>query len=195
TDDQTPPLSDADKKIVPFSNDDTPGKRSVAAAADDQGSDGTELDRNDFTGPNLQDNKRGLYALEKADLFNLLCIPPQDRGGNTIKEIYQDALPYCNQRRAMLIVDSPAEWSQNPDQAAANAKAGLSDLNLVGEQARNAALFFPRVIQPDPLRNSQLDTFVPCGIIAGVMARTDATRGVWKAPAGIDAALNGIQAL
>jgi phage tail sheath protein FI len=195
TDDQTPPLTDADKKIVPFSNDDTPGKRSVAVAADDQGSDGTELDRNDFTGPNLQDNKRGLYALEKADLFNLLCIPPQDRGGNTVKEIYQDALPYCNQRRAMLIVDSPAEWSQNPEQAAANAKAGLSDLNLAGEQARNAALFFPRVIQPDPLRNGQLDTFVPCGIIAGVMARTDGTRGVWKAPAGIDAALNGIQAL
>jgi uncharacterized protein len=195
TDDQTPPLSDADKKIVPFSSGDTPAKRSVAVAADDLGSDGTELDRNDFTGPNLQDNKRGLYALEKADLFNLLCIPPQNRGGNTVKEIYQDALPYCQQRRAMLIVDSPAEWSQNPEQAAANAKNGLSDLNLVGDQARNAALFFPRVIQQDPLRNGQLDTFVPCGMIAGVMARTDATRGVWKAPAGVDAALNGIQAL
>ena len=94
-----------------------------------------------------------------------------------------------------MIVDSPAEWSQNPEQAAANAKNGLSDLNLVGDQARNAALFFPRVIQPDPLRNGQLDIFVPCGMVAGVMARTDATRGVWKAPAGIDAALNGIQAL
>ena len=96
TDDQTPPLSDADKKIVPFSSGDTPAKRSVDVAADDLGSDGAELDRNDFTGPNLQDNKRGLYALEKADLFNLLCIPPQNRGGNTVKEIYQDALPYLS---------------------------------------------------------------------------------------------------
>jgi phage tail sheath protein FI len=96
----------------------------------------------------------------------------------------------------MLIVDSPANWSQNPDQAAATAKSGLlTDLNLTGEQARNAALFFPRVIQSDPLHEGQLDTFVPCGIVAGVMARTDTTRGVWKAPAGIDAALNGIQGL
>jgi len=51
------------------------------------------------------------------------------------------------------------------------------------------------VIQPDPLRDRQLDTFVPCGLIAGVMARTDTQRGVWKAPAGQDAALNGIQGL
>jgi len=61
--------------------------------------------------------------------------------------------------------------------------------------ARNAALYFPRVVQPDPERDRQLDTFAPCGIIAGVMARTDSQRGVWKAPAGLDAALNGIQGL
>ena len=98
----------------------------------------------------------------------------------------------------MLIVDSPARWSANKETAAANAldpSLGLASLNLTGEEARNAALFFPRVIQSDPKRDGQLDTFVPCGIIAGVMARTDATRGVWKAPAGLDAALNGIVGL
>lgn len=195
TDDKAPPLTDEEKKIVPFSAKDIPPKRSVGVAPDEQGSDGAGLDRNDFTGPGLQDNKRGLYALNKADLFNLLCIPPQARDGNTLKEIYQDALSYCQERRAMLIVDSPAEWSQNPGQAAATAKAGLTDLNLTGEQARNAALFFPRVVQSDPLREGQRDTFVPCGLIAGIMARTDTTRGVWKAPAGVDAALNGIQGL
>jgi phage tail sheath protein FI len=196
TDDQTLPLTEAEKKIAPFSAKDVPPKRSVGVAPDDQGSDGAILEEIDFTGPGLQDNKRGLFALDKADLFNLLCIPPQERGGNTLKEIYQNALPYCQERRAMLIVDSPANWSQNPDQAAATAKSGLlTDLNLTGEQARNAALFFPRVIQSDPLHEGQLDTFVPCGIVAGVMARTDTTRGVWKAPAGIDAALNGIQGL
>ena len=36
---------------------------------------------------------------------------------------------------------------------------------------------------------------MPCGAVAGVMARTDVQRGVWKAPAGLDAALNGVQAL
>ena len=36
---------------------------------------------------------------------------------------------------------------------------------------------------------------VPCGIVAGVMARTDTQRGVWKAPAGVDASVNGVAAL
>jgi phage tail sheath protein FI len=31
--------------------------------------------------------------------------------------------------------------------------------------------------------------------VAGIMARTDATRGVWKAPAGTDAAINGVRGL
>jgi phage tail sheath protein FI len=95
----------------------------------------------------------------------------------------------------MLIVDAPHEWGVSPATAAANARSGLSGLGLSGVAARNAALYFPRVVQPDPERDRQLDTFVPCGIIAGVMARTDSQRGVWKAPAGLDAALNGIQGL
>jgi phage tail sheath protein FI len=51
------------------------------------------------------------------------------------------------------------------------------------------------VVEADPLRDNQLDIFVPCGIVAGVMASTDANRGVWKAPAGLDAAMNGISGL
>jgi phage tail sheath protein FI len=104
-------------------------------------------------------------------------------------------MAYCTNRRAMLIVDSPAAWSANPDRAAAEAVAHLSDLGLVGPPARNAALFFPRIKESDPMREGQIDTFVPCGAIAGIFARTDSTRGVWKAPAGLDATINGIAGL
>jgi phage tail sheath protein FI len=179
---------------VPFKPTDE--LRYIRVLADDTGNNGGWLEQSDFTtGDGLQDNKRGLYALDKADLFNLLCIPPEEPGGTTNKDIYVDALAYCHAHRAMLIVDSPANWSANKETAAANAKAGLPELNLNGEAARNAALYFPRVIQADPLRDGQSGVFVPCGIIAGLMARTDTTRGVWKAPAGLDAALNGIQGL
>jgi phage tail sheath protein FI len=133
--------------------------------------------------------------LDKADLFNLLCVPPDTRSGDIDASFYQVAMSYCQSRRAMLIVDSPAAWSANKDTAASNAKKGLSALGLSGDAARNAALYFPRVSQADPLRQGQTDTFVPCGIVAGIMARTDTARGVWKAPAGLDAAINGIQAL
>jgi phage tail sheath protein FI len=137
--------------------------------------------------------KTGLYALEKADLFNLLCIPPDKREADTPAPVYQTAMAYCAERRAMLIVDAPAVWSANKSTAAANAKAGLPSLGLSGTAARNAALYFPRLLISDPLREGQIDAFVPCGAAAGVMARTDTARGVWKAPAGLDAAVNGIQ--
>lgn len=140
-------------------------------------------------------DKTGIFALDKADLFNLLCIPPTERGQNTDPSVYQAAMQYCTDRRAMLIIDPPAEWGALAATAAGNAVAGLSSLGLSGTAARNAALYFPRVVQPDPLRDNQLDTFAPSGIVAGIMARTDAQRGVWKAPAGLDAALNGIQGL
>jgi phage tail sheath protein FI len=191
--------ADAAKKIAalekPFKVADD--FRYITVAGDtDKGFDGGGLDDNDITeGNGLEDNKRGLFALDKADLFNLLCIPADGRGGDTSPTVYGTALSYCVNRRAMLIVDSPAGWSANKETAANTAKAGLSSLNLTGEGARNAALYFPRVIQLDPIRDGQPDSFVPCGIIAGVMARTDTTRGVWKAPAGLDAALNGIQGL
>jgi phage tail sheath protein FI len=158
------------------------------------GADSALLDvATDFTGN--ADKKTGMYALGKADLFNLLCIPPDIRGGDLLPNVYQDAMQYCVDRRAMLIVDPPAAWGKDKGAPAAKASAGLPDLGLSGLAARNAALYFPRVIEADPLREGQLDTFVPCGIVAGVMARTDVQRGVWKAPAGLDAALNGIQAL
>jgi phage tail sheath protein FI len=146
----------------------------------------------DFLGDRVQ--KTGMGALEKADLFNLLCIPPDTRLGDTPPKVYQDAMSYCATRRAMLIVDSPAAWSTDP-QFISNALNDLTSLGLNGPNARNAALFFPRVLEADSLRQDQVDKFVPCGIIAGVMARTDTQRGVWKAPAGMDASLNGIQGL
>ena len=43
----------------------------------------------------------------------------------------------------------------------------------------------------DPTSDNQIRTFVGCGAVAGVIARSDATRGVWKAPAGIDTNLAG----
>ncbi|MCI0539580.1 MAG: phage tail sheath subtilisin-like domain-containing protein [Verrucomicrobiales bacterium] len=186
------PLSTA-VATSPPSSPPTEVDQPVPANSSPAASDGSPIDAGDIEG-NAGD-KTGLFALEKADLFNLLCIPPPTRDGDTDPTVYQAALKYCKDRRAMLIVDPPAAWGASPATAAANALAGLSGLGLGGTDARNAALYFPRVKQADPLRDRQVETFVPSGIIAGVMSRTDAQRGVWKAPAGLDATLNGIQGL
>ncbi len=160
----------------------------LSSPVDSEAHDSPALETADYTGSRA--NKTGLYALENTDLFNLLCIPPDSREGDTDPDVYSEALTYCVERRAMLIVDPPADWTDT-----ASAIAGLGDLGLSGTGARNAALYFPRVIKADPLRENQTDTFVPCGLVAGAMARTDVQRGVWKAPAGIDVSLNGIRGL
>ncbi len=136
-------------------------------------------------------NKSGLYALEKADLFNILCIPPIDRVGEISNEMYAEALSYCKNRRAMLFIDSPASW-KSVDQA----ESGMPILlNAMGGEGltRNAAIFFPRLRMPDPLKENRISEFVPCGALAGICARTDVARGVWKSPAGIDAGLSGVR--
>lgn len=60
---------------------------------------------------------------------------------------------------------------------------------------RNAALYFPRIRRPDLLRGGATADFAACGSVAGIYARTDASRGVWKAPAGTEAGLSGVSGL
>jgi uncharacterized protein len=146
--------------------------------------DGRSLNEDSFINAG---EKGGLKALEKADLFNLLCIPPPDRDGTDVPPgVYAAAVKYCYERRAVLLVDPPSYRKPLND-----IKSGLDKLGVSGTYARNAALYFPRVLQADPLREGQIGSFVPCGAVAGNISRTDSQRGVWKAPAGVDASLNG----
>lgn len=170
-----------------------PGRPFIAWEDAQGGRDGSDIDADDLLGS--ESGRTGMYALNRADLFNILCVPPPVRGGSTPAHVYQAALALCVARRAFLVVDPDEDWAATPDNAVSNAIAGRTALGLTGTAARNAALYYPRIRAVDPLRENQVDTFVPCGAVAGVMARTDATRGVWKAPAGLDAALNGTQGL
>ena len=106
-----------------------------------------------------------MFALEKTDLFNLMCIPPTQREASLDNSTLQAALAYCVRRRAMLIIDPPDSW-KSVDQAA----NGIDSLTaaLGGEQfIKNAALYFPRLKMSDPLKQNRLAEFVPCGAIAG----------------------------
>ena len=159
---------------------------STGVAAAGMASDGNALSANDFTGPGTEANKRGLYALEKADLFNLLCIPPYTGTDDIDTAVATQAMGYCQRKRAMFIMDPPSDWTSKED-----AVDGAPDI----EKSKNGAIFFPRIRRPDPLQENRLRTFAPCGAVAGVISRTDAERGVWKAPAGTEARLMGVPEL
>ena len=180
-----PAKHDDPSPTVPLWGDNATNDK-VAGAG--EASNGSALVDNDFNGPGLEDAKQGLFALRNADLFNLLCIPPYDANGNTTSAIISGGTAYCQKRRAMMVVDPPAEWNDKDD-----AKSGLDA--YITTKSSYASVFFPRLRQPNPLRDNQFEDFAPCGAVAGVMARTDSERGVWKAPAGLAANLVGVPQL
>ena len=89
----------------------------------------------------------------------------------------------------MVLIDSPAAWASASAVTASNAVTNVASRN------ENAAIFFPRLNISHPLRDNRVDTFAPAGAVAGVLARTDASRGVWKSAAGVDATLSGVVSL
>ena len=200
-------LADAMSDAVTVAENAVPPVPATIAAAqkamDDAVSDGLALTKVDDFTPNLaQDNKKGLYALEQLfaldSLFNILCIPPYlvsvsgDVDADVEVALVSDAAAYCETRRAMLLVDPRSDWK---DKSLAKQKFADPATDNVGTRSRNAALFFPRLKQPNPQRGNQIEEFVPSGAVAGIFARTDTQRGVWKAPAGLDATLVGVPQL
>ena len=171
----------------------TPSTGTSATAA--SGGDGSVIGDGQIIG-SPSDPKTGIYALDEADLVNLLCIPPYHydpavANPDPSSGTWASALAYCKARRAMLIVDPPASWNDKSDpQDGTNGVDGTAGFGP--GRSENAALYFPRVIALDPQDENRPKAFAPCGAVAGVTARTDGARGVWKAPAGIEATLLGV---
>ncbi len=144
------------------------------------GSDGSPVTPGDFVPAS---RAGGIYALDALlfPRFNLLCLP-----GVTSADGVQvsDALSYCREQRAFMIVDSPL-----PGFAAI--PPNLGGIQALGE---HGAIYYPRVTLVEALAGGASRTLnlPPCGAVAGVMARIDSTRGIWKAPAGLEAGIASI---
>lgn len=148
--------------------------------------DGSPLAVTDYTGSAL--NHTGFYALDRVDLFNLMVIPKDDDidEGEFYQGIVGPATTYCNNRRAFLLLDAPASWTNGERMEADAAKVNSLRAGIVKD---HSALFYPRVKFSD---GGIIKPIGPSGMIAGLMARTDSQRGVWKAPAGVEADLRGV---
>ena len=154
------------------------------------GNDGIALTETDYQGS--QADKEGIYALEDADLFNLLYLSPPTRTQEIGDAALTEALQYCQDRRAMLLIDPRASWNNTSD---AESGVGALRSTLGAAASINAITYFPNLRMPDPLQENRTETFGPSGAVAGIISRTDATRGVWKAAAGIEASFSGVREL
>jgi phage tail sheath protein FI len=138
------------------------------------GSDGAAVDANSIVSATPGE---GMLALDVLNFprFNLLCLP----GVTTVDiDAVSTALAYCDEQNAFLLVD--------PDPSVTDATAVTAAGHFAAEGS-HGALYWPRLVTPD----STPSGLPPSGAIAGVMARTDSQRGVWKAPAGLAAGVAG----
>ena len=158
------------------------------------GTNGLDPDEASFEGSEVA--QTGMHALDPVDLFNLMVIPRDEALDDVaMQTVWGRAATYCKSRRAFLVVDSPAAWT--------NTNTGLPDVvqdgsmiatlrGALGDARDHSAVFYPRL----HIRVSGLTRVIGAGgAIAGLMARTDANRGVWKAPAGVEAAINTVSGL
>jgi phage tail sheath protein FI len=129
------------------------------------------------------DESGGIYALKgiEPETFNNLCLPDGIDFSNAVASaLYPKATSFCGEHNAFLIIDPPETISDTGLSAWADP---IRD--------KNAAMYFPLLDMPDPLDEYKPRKVGASGTLAGIYARTDAGRGVWKAPAGTEARLRG----
>jgi hypothetical protein len=129
-----------------------------------------------------------VYAIidREVDIFNLMILPPSTNPAVSVQSLYGAASNFCEDKRAFLIMDPPASWTDV--QQATDITTGVNSLR-VGLSKQYSGIFFPRVIIDDRGRKVPVGA---AGALGGLMARIDGTRGVWKAPAGTEADLRGV---
>jgi phage tail sheath protein FI len=149
-----------------------------AASVSPQEFEGSELARTGYEGLAIAED------VTMVSIPDLITVATKE-DGSFDHELYLSAqarlVDWCERSRTkMAILDSP------PGLNAEGAREGRSAL---GKDSAFGAAYYPHLVVPNPLARAgatngeRFITVPPSGHVAGVWARTDAARGVWKAPA------------
>jgi uncharacterized protein len=125
----------------------------------------------------------------EVDLFNILMLPrAAGQDDSAMENLWGAASIFCDLRRAFLLVDPPRDggsgWNSIDD-----VSNGIAAFRI-GITTDHAAVYWPQVLIAS---GATARAIAPSGSIAGLMARTDSNRGVWKAPAGTEATIRNVR--
>ena len=127
-----------------------------------------------------QDYLGGLTLLDTVRDVNLVAIP-----GIGSQNVVAQGTNYCTQRGDCFFVGDMALTDDTKEEA-------IAFVNGLTVKSSYGAVYYPWLRISDPARISATPVPVPpSGFVMGLYARTDATRGVWKAPAGTAANVGG----
>ena len=175
----TSELVTAERRSAAGTNTNPATAADVALAGGDDGSAPT-------TTAQIQSGIDSLDQIAPAN-FSIMCLPGATKLSDAnFRTIVGAATTYCSAHRAFLIVDIPDTLT-----TAAQMSTWRNDSTKMPATSPNSAIYFPRVTVPDPLAGGVPRDIPASGTVAGIYARTDAARGVWKAPAGTDATIQG----
>ena len=159
----------------------------VVGAGGTQGLQTPGVAGDDGDPPTLAEYEDAIPVIDReVDIFNLMVLPPTGDPALNLADVYRPASVFCQQRRAFLLMDAPTDWT-----TAQEASTGVAALRI-GLVKDHAAVYFPRLQIVEGGRRIFVGA---AGAVGGLMARIDSSRGVWKAPAGIEADLRGVSGI
>lgn len=123
------------------------------------------------------DYQEGLQAFDKVSDVSMICMP-----GQTSATMTSAILTYAENRGNVFAIIDGAK------------SADIDTIKTFRKSisCKNGALYYPWIRVSDPLsKTGKLRDCPTCGHVMGVYARTIQDRGVWKAPAGVEAVVHG----
>ncbi|HVR07777.1 MAG TPA: phage tail sheath C-terminal domain-containing protein [Thermoanaerobaculia bacterium] len=150
-------------------------------------------------------------------VFNILLVPAAAiLLSEASQAVITAGIAYCQYNQAFFVIDPPPPstivqnqvqtasypWLTspppppstqfvNPGPGDTDILAWVSSNNYVSSANYSAATYYPWLSIPDPANNFQPRLVGPSGTIAGIYASNDFNQGVWTAPAGTNAVLQG----
>ena len=135
---------------------------------------------------------KGLSLLSQIPFFNMLVIPETALlSVGEAEKVFRTAVPLIEKYRAVYFLDPPQQDGRR--QTVKDLAAWFSA--QVSIRHPNVMLYYPCVHIRSKVAPPPTITIPVSGTMAGLFARLDSTRGVWKAPAGTEATLQGVVGL
>jgi len=131
-----------------------------------------------FTEGDFTDAFKENNPLDKVDIFNILVLP-----GIESNAVLSAALAFAERKRAFALLDGKRAVAADASDGLPTIDADFTSGSV--PQSPNGALYFPYLKAQDAITGGPIE-LPPSGYVAGIYARTDTNRGVWKAPAGLE---------
>jgi uncharacterized protein len=131
---------------------------------------------------------------EKYRDISIICLPGQTWNSGGERAIIDAAVAHAEKMKSrMVIIDPPADKELKTEKS-------VNDLGF--KPKTYSVVYYPWTKVANPFYNSETNPGVkpyllvaPSGFAAGIWAKIDSKRGVWKAPAGVETSLLGVAGL